>query len=81
MTLPPYPLAWPDGLPRTEMRHGGLHIVRQTFKGFVALPAPPGKKPWREKAKAAHPDNTATGSKEAMAALSAARDEALAAVL
>ncbi|WP_174297248.1 J domain-containing protein [Sphingomonas bacterium] len=25
---------------RTEMRHGGLHIVRQTFKGFVALPAP-----------------------------------------
>lgn len=23
---------------RTEMRHGGLHIVRQTFKGFVALP-------------------------------------------
>jgi hypothetical protein len=27
---------------RTEMRHGGLHIVRQTFKGFVALPAPAG---------------------------------------
>jgi cold shock CspA family protein len=26
---------------RTEMRHGGLHIVRQTFKGFTALPAPP----------------------------------------
>lgn len=25
---------------RTEMRHGGLHIVRQTFKGFLALPAP-----------------------------------------
>lgn len=25
---------------RTEMRHGGLHIVRQTFKGFTALPAP-----------------------------------------
>lgn len=25
---------------RTEVRHGGLHIVRQTFKGFVALPAP-----------------------------------------
>ncbi|WP_258043050.1 J domain-containing protein [Sphingomonas sp. NBWT7] len=25
---------------RTEMRHGGLHVVRQTFKGFVALPAP-----------------------------------------
>lgn len=33
---------------RTEMRHGGLHIVRQTFKGFVALPAPEGVKPWRE---------------------------------
>lgn len=33
---------------RTEMRHGGLHIVRQTFKGFTALPAPPGRKPWRE---------------------------------
>lgn len=25
---------------RTEMRHGGLHVVRQTFKGFTALPAP-----------------------------------------
>ncbi|MDE2436470.1 MAG: hypothetical protein KGM49_09435 [Sphingomonadales bacterium] len=33
---------------RTEMRHGGLHIVRQTFKGFVALPAPAGQRPWRE---------------------------------
>ena len=33
---------------RTEMRHGGLHIVRQTFKGFTALPAPPGRKSWRE---------------------------------
>lgn len=33
---------------RTEMRHGGLHIVRQTFKGFVALPAPAGSKSWRE---------------------------------
>ncbi|MEA3033515.1 MAG: hypothetical protein QOH86_1531 [Sphingomonadales bacterium] len=32
---------------RTEMRHGGLHIVRQTFKGFTALPAPPRRKPWR----------------------------------
>jgi hypothetical protein len=28
---------------RTEMRHGGLHVVRQTFKGFTALPAPD---PW-----------------------------------
>lgn len=33
---------------RTEMRHGGLHIVRQTFKGFTALPAPRGRKAWRE---------------------------------
>lgn len=33
---------------RTEMRHGGLHVVRQTFKGFTALPAPPGRKGWRE---------------------------------
>lgn len=33
---------------RTEMRHGGLHVVRQTFKGFTALPAPPGQKGWRE---------------------------------
>jgi hypothetical protein len=33
---------------RTEMRHGGLHIVRQTFKGFVALPAPEGARPWRD---------------------------------
>lgn len=33
---------------RTEMRHGGLHIVRQTFKGFMALPAPSGARPWRQ---------------------------------
>lgn len=33
---------------RTEMRHGGLHIVRQTFKGFVALPAPAGGRGWRQ---------------------------------
>lgn len=82
---------------RTEMRHGGLHIVRQTFKGFVALPAPEGAKPWREvldlqgpvtpdqvnqayreKAKTAHPDRG--GSKDKMAALTRARDEALRAV-
>lgn len=30
---------------RTELRHGGLNIVRQTFKGFTALPAPVS---WRE---------------------------------
>lgn len=33
---------------RTEMRHGGLHIVRATFRGFTALPAPRGKRSWRE---------------------------------
>lgn len=33
---------------RTELRHGGLHIVRATFTGFQALPAPPGKRQWRE---------------------------------
>lgn len=34
---------------RTEMRHGGLHIVRATFRGFTALPSPAGaKKSWRE---------------------------------
>jgi hypothetical protein len=32
---------------RTEMRHGGLHIVRATFRGFTALPAPK-RKGWRE---------------------------------
>lgn len=82
---------------RTEMRHGGLHIVRQTFKGFAALPAPEGAKPWREVlgikgpcddtaikaayrnlAKTAHPDKG--GSKEQMAILARARDEALEAI-
>ncbi|MCO5085105.1 MAG: J domain-containing protein [Rhizobiaceae bacterium] len=33
---------------RTELRHGGLHIVRATFTGFAALPAPGAKKSWRE---------------------------------
>lgn len=33
---------------RTEMRHGGLHIVRQTFKGFTALPAPKAAQEWRK---------------------------------
>ena len=33
---------------RTELRYGGLAIVRQTFRAFVALPAPAGKKTWRE---------------------------------
>lgn len=33
---------------RTELRHGTLALVRATFTGFAALPAPGGKKPWRE---------------------------------
>jgi hypothetical protein len=33
---------------RTELRHGGLHIVRATFTGFQALPAPDTKRSWRE---------------------------------
>lgn len=36
---------------RTELRHGTLHLVKATFKGFVALPPPPGaksKRPWWE---------------------------------
>ncbi|TIL34258.1 J domain-containing protein [Mesorhizobium sp.] len=32
---------------RTEMRHGGLHIVRATFRGFTALPAPK-RRSWRQ---------------------------------
>ena len=32
---------------RTELRHGGLHIVRATFTGFAALPSPASKMPWR----------------------------------
>ena len=78
---------------RTEMRHGGLHIVRQTFKGFVALPAPDA---WnsilgvpanasreaiiaahRLLAATAHPDRG--GSQEEMARINAARDAGLSA--
>lgn len=33
---------------RTEMRHGGLHIVRQTFRGFKALAASASTKEWYE---------------------------------
>jgi len=74
---------------RTEMRHGGLHIVRQTFKGFMALAAP---EPWwnvlnvpvtatkaeidaayRKLAASAHPDQEG-GSHDKMARLNAARD-------
>ncbi len=35
---------------RTEFRHGGIHIVKATFRGFQALPSPDGlkKKTWRQ---------------------------------
>lgn len=34
---------------RTELRHGTLALVRATFTGFAALPAPGGsKRPWRD---------------------------------
>ena len=32
---------------RTELRHGTLALVRATFQGFTALPAPAGKRSWR----------------------------------
>lgn len=78
---------------RTEMRHGGLHVVRQTFKGFTALPAP---EPWwkvlgvpetasidaidsayRTEARKAHPD--AGGDRAAWDRLSEAYQRAKAA--
>ena len=76
---------------RVELRHGTLALVRATFQGFVALPAP--RSPWdilgvnpgssadaiqsayRAKARDAHPDSG--GSTAAMAELNAARDAAL----
>jgi hypothetical protein len=33
---------------RTELRHGTLALVRATFTGFAALPAPGGRKSWNE---------------------------------
>jgi len=77
---------------RVELRHGTLALVRASFDGFRALPAP--KSPWdilglkpgasreaiqaayRDKASAAHPDR-AGGSNAAMAEINAARDAAL----
>ena len=32
---------------RVELRHGTLALVRATFQGFAALPAPGGGRPWR----------------------------------
>lgn len=33
---------------RVELRHGTLALVRATFTGFLSLPAPAGKRNWRE---------------------------------
>jgi hypothetical protein len=33
---------------RVELRHGTLALVRASFTGFLALPAPGGKRHWRE---------------------------------
>ena len=71
---------------RTELRHGTLALVRATFAGFAALPAPPldwqailgnpaslvdAEAAYRAKARAAHPD-VPDGSHEAMASLNRA---------
>lgn len=78
---------------RTEFRHGGLAIVRQTFKGFTALPAP-GFRHWTEvlnvsrdaskeeikmafRARAIDRHPDRGGSAHAMAELTEARDQAL----
>jgi hypothetical protein len=74
---------------RTELRHGGLAIVRATFTGFKLLPPPDWRRvlgvkgdatlahvesAYKLKARAAHPDKG--GSQEAMAELNRARDAA-----
>lgn len=72
---------------RAEMRHGGLAIVRASFKGFLALPpadswrdvlgVPAGadldaaEAAYRAAARSAHPDKPG-GSSDAMARLNAA---------
>jgi hypothetical protein len=80
---------------RTELRHGGLNIVKQTFKGFTALPAPdwkralgldqPGRTITKQDVEAAYRERAKTahpdrgGSDAAMADLTAAKTMALAA--
>ena len=78
---------------RTEVRHGGLHVVRQTFKGFISLPGPPAwwdvlgvsrtasaatiDATFRSAAKTAHPD--AGGDRDAWERLNTAYQAAKAA--
>ena len=33
---------------RVKLRHGGLHIVRSTFRAYMALTGPSSKRSWRE---------------------------------
>ena len=78
---------------RVELRHGTLALVRATFRGFKALPAPPGSH-WSEllglsraasraQIEAAFRERARTahpdqgGTQEKMAALTDARDRAL----
>jgi len=77
---------------RTELRHGGLHIVKATFQGLLALPAPAGEH-WSEvlgiartasideinaafRALAETAHPDKGGSQDAMARLTVARDAA-----
>lgn len=79
---------------RTEVRHGGIVIARTAFKGFLALPAPPGSH-WTDvlgikpgatadeierawKMKALEAHPDRGGSDSAMARVNAARDRAIA---
>lgn len=78
---------------RTEVRHGGIVIAQATFKGFLALPSPPGSH-WKDilgvssgasaaeieaayRTKARAAHPDAGGSTEDMAKINAARDRAL----
>lgn len=77
---------------RVEARHGTVQMVRQSFAGFLALPAPRHwsdvlgvsltadrtaiESAFRERAKEAHPDRP-NGSEAAMAELNQAREAAL----
>lgn len=78
---------------RVELRHGTLALVRATFTGFLALPAPPGTTWWEvlgiprtstaEVIQAAHRRLASQhhpdkgGTAAQMAAINKARDEAL----